>query len=141
LDLGVENGGNQNMESIPRFTPDGSTVYFGTVILGGTGSPFCFLYALDATSSGGGIPCGDLVSFQVRCKHNVGGDKLQAKLTLTNTSHSGQQITITVDGNPNVVTINGNKAQLQIPNEPLGQHTVELTDPAGCFAPVITNCN
>ena len=38
LDLGVENGGNQNMESIPRFTPDGSTVYFGTVILGGTGS-------------------------------------------------------------------------------------------------------
>ena len=141
LDLGVENGGNQNMESIPRFTPDGSTVYFGTVILGGTGSPFCFLYALDATSSGNGIPCGDLVSFQVRCKHNVGGDKLQAKLTFTNTSHSGQQVIITVDGNPTPVIINGNKAQLQIPNEPLGQHTVELTDPAGCFAPVITNCN
>ena len=57
LDLGVENGGNQNMESIPRFTPDGSTVYFGTSI---TGSTFCFLYALDATSSGGGIPCEDL---------------------------------------------------------------------------------
>jgi hypothetical protein len=66
---------------------------------------------------------------------------LQAKVTLTNTSHSGQQVTITVDGNPNVVTISGNKAQLQIANEPLGQHTVELTDPAGCFAPVITNCN
>ena len=77
----------------------------------------------------------------MRCKHNVGGDKLQAKVTLTNTSHSGQQVTITVDGNPNSVTINGNKAQLQIPNEPLGQDTVELTDPAGCFAPVITNCN
>lgn len=55
LDLGVENGGNQNMESIPRFTPDGSTVYFGTVILGGnTMSPFCFLYALDATGSASG---------------------------------------------------------------------------------------
>jgi hypothetical protein len=90
---------------------------------------------------GGGIPCGDLVSFQVRCKHNVGGDRLQAKLTLTDTSHSGEQVTITVDGNPNSVTINGNKATLQINNEPLGQHTVELTDPAGCFAPVITNCN
>jgi hypothetical protein len=92
-------------------------------------------------AGGGGIPCGDLVSFQVRCKHGASGDKLQAKLTLTDTSHSGEQVTITVDGNPNSVTINGNKATLQINNEPLGQHTVELTDPAGCFAPVITNCN
>jgi hypothetical protein len=92
-------------------------------------------------AGGGGIPCGDLVSFQVRCKHGASGDKLQAKLTLTDTSHSGEQVTITVDGNPNTVTINGNKATLQINNEPLGQHTVELTDPAGCFAPVITNCN
>jgi hypothetical protein len=92
-------------------------------------------------AGGGGIPCGDLLSFQVRCKHTVSGDRLLAKLTLTDTSHSGEQVTITVDGNPNVVTISGNTAKLQIPNEPLGQHTVELTDPAGCFAPVITNCN
>ncbi|PYK18071.1 MAG: hypothetical protein DME56_14190 [Verrucomicrobia bacterium] len=87
-----------------------------------------------------GIPCGDLVSFQARCKHVTGGDKLQAKVTLTDTSHSGEQVTITVDGNPHAVTINGNKASLSINNEPLGQHTVELTDPAGCFAPVRTNC-
>jgi len=93
------------------------------------------------TPTPAGIPCGDLVSFQARCKHNVNGDRLQATLTLTNTSHSGQQVTITVDGNPNQVTINGNKAQLQIPNEPLGQHTVQLTNPAGCFAPVVTTCN
>jgi len=92
------------------------------------------------TATPGGIPCGDLVSFQVRCKHTVNGDRLQASLRLTNMSHSGQQVTITVDGNPNSVTISGNKAQLQIPNEPLGQHTVQLTNPAGCFAPVITNC-
>jgi hypothetical protein len=89
-------------------------------------------------SGGGGIPCGDLVSFQARCR---AGGTVQAKLTLTDTSHSGEQVTITVDGTPHVVTINGSKAQLQIANEPLGQHTVTLTDPAGCFAPVITNCN
>ena len=93
------------------------------------------------TAGGGGIPCGDLVSFQVRCTHGANGDKLQARLTLTNTSHSGEQVTIEVDGNPHSVTINGNKASLQINNEPVGQHTVELTDPAGCFAPVNTNCN
>jgi hypothetical protein len=77
----------------------------------------------------------------VRCKSSGGGDKLQAKLILTDTSHSGEQVTITVDGNPNSVTINGNKATLQINNPGLGQHTVELTDPAGCFPPSMPACN
>ncbi|PYK18868.1 MAG: hypothetical protein DME56_12290 [Verrucomicrobia bacterium] len=94
----------------------------------------------EPTGAAGGIPCGDLVSFQARCASTVSGDRLRAKLTLTDTSHSGEQVTITVDGNPNSVTINGNLAKLQINNEPPGQHTVELTDPAGCFAPVITSC-
>ena len=89
---------------------------------------------------GGGIPCGDLVSFQVRCQSGGGGQKLQAKLTLTNTSHSGEQVTITVDGVPTPVTINGNKAQLSINNPAPGQHTVELTDPAGCFPPSMPSC-
>jgi hypothetical protein len=91
-------------------------------------------------SGGGGIACEDLVSFQVRCKPSGSGNKLQAKLTL-DTSHSGEQITITVDGNPNSVTINGNQAKLQINNPGAGQHTVELTDPAGCFPPSTPSCN
>jgi len=90
---------------------------------------------------GGGIPCSDLVSFQVRCKPNGGGHKLQAQVTLTNTSHSGQQVTITVDSNPTTVTINGNKAQLSINNPGLGEHTVTLTDPPGCFPPMMPSCN
>jgi len=89
---------------------------------------------------GGGIPCGDLVSFQVRCQSGGGGQKLQAKLTLTNTSHSGEQVTITVDGVPTPVTINGNKAQLSINNPAPGQHTIVLTDPAGCFPPSMPSC-
>jgi PQQ-like domain len=92
-------------------------------------------------AGGGGIPCEDLVSFQVRCKPSATGDRLQAKLTLTDTSHSGEQVTITVDGNPNSVTINGNQAKLQINNPGLGQHTVELTDPAGCFATAMPSCD
>jgi len=56
---------------------------------------------------GGGIPCEDLVSFEVRCKPTGGGGhKLQARLTLTDTSHLGEQVTITVDGNPTPVIIN-----------------------------------
>ena len=90
---------------------------------------------------GGGIPCEDLLSFQVRCKSGGGGQKLQARLTLTDTSHSGEQVTITVDGNPTPVTINGNKAQLSINNPAPGEHTVELTDPAGCFPPMVPSCD
>jgi hypothetical protein len=86
-----------------------------------------------------GIPCGDLVSFQVRCVTGTRGDKLQAKVTLTNTSHSGQQVTITVDGTPRSVTINGNKATLAI-NSTAGTHTVQLTNPAGCFPPSMPSC-
>jgi hypothetical protein len=39
------------------------------------------------------------------------------------------------------VTINGNKAQLSINNPALGEHTIELTDPAGCFPPRMPSCN
>jgi hypothetical protein len=87
-----------------------------------------------------GIPCGDLVSFQVRCISVPQGDKLQAQLTLTNTSHSGQQVTITVDSTPHQVTISGNKAKLQINNPGVGVHTVQLTNPAGCFPASMPSC-
>ena len=91
---------------------------------------------------GSGILCDDLVSFQVRCKSFGGGNhKLQARLTLTDASHSGEQVTITVDGDPITVTINGNRAQLSINNPALGDHTVALTDPAGCFPPAMPSCD
>jgi hypothetical protein len=90
---------------------------------------------------GGGIPCEDLLSFQARCKSSGGGNKLQARLTLTDTSHSGEQVIITVDGVPTPVTINGDRANLSINNPALGEHTIELTDPAGCFPPMVPSCN
>jgi hypothetical protein len=92
-------------------------------------------------AGGGGIPCEDLASFQVRCQPAGGGHKLQARLTLTDTSHSGEQVTITVDGDPTPVTINGNRAQLSINNPAPGEHTIELTDPAGCFPPSMPSCD
>ena len=120
------------------FSNDGETIYAPIHEISGINK----LLAVSVRgNSGGGIPCGDLVSFQARCKSGGGGQKLQAKLTLTNTSHSGEQVTITVDGNPTPVTINGNKAQLSINNPAPGEHTLELTDPAGCFPPMMPSCN
>ena len=90
---------------------------------------------------GGGIPCEDLRSFQARCQPSGGRHKLQARVILTDTSHSGQQVTITVDGDPTPVTINGDRAQLSINNPAPGEHTVALTDPAGCFPPSMPSCD
>ena len=112
----------------------------GRVAVSGQSQQNTFFDKEPAGGGGGGIPCGDLISFQARCQSNGTAHRIQARLILTNTSHSGEQVTITVDGNPNQVTINGDRAQLLINNPALGQHTVELTDPAGCFAPVRTNC-
>jgi hypothetical protein len=112
----------------------------GRVIISGQSQQDVFFDKEASGSGGGGIPCGDLVSFQVRCIASGGGDKLQARVTLTDTSHSGEQVTITVDGNPNIVTINGNKASLQINNPGAGAHTVQLTNPAGCFPAQMPTC-
>ena len=120
------------------FSNDGETVYAPITEIGGVNK---LLAVSVGGNSGGGIPCGDLVSFQVRCKSGGDGQKLQARLILTDTSHSGEQVTITVDGDPTPVTINGNKAQLSINNPAPGEHTVELTDPAGCFPPMMPSCN
>ena len=93
-----------------------------------------------ALMGGGGIPCEDLLSFQARCQSNGSAHRLQAKLTLTDTSHSGEQVTITVDSHPSTVTINGNQAQLSLNNPAPGQHTIVLTDPVGCFPPRMPSC-
>jgi probable HAF family extracellular repeat protein len=135
IDLGVWPGGHYSVAN--GINNLGQIVGTGTVA--GDNLDHALMWTVD---DGGGIPCEDLVSFQVRCKSTGGGGhRLQAKLTLSNTSHSGEQVVITVDGDPRSATINGNRAQLQINNPAPGQHTVSLTDPAGCFPPAMPSCN
>jgi outer membrane protein assembly factor BamB len=51
VDLGSENGGNQVLDSRPRFSRDGRTVYFGTALPGqNSQEPYCYLYAVYADS-------------------------------------------------------------------------------------------
>jgi hypothetical protein len=82
--------------------------------------------------------------FPSRCGPSLlaaAGTNCRPRLTLINTSHSGEQVTITVDGNPTPVIINGDRAQLPLNNPALGEHTVTLTDPAGCFPPAVPSCD
>jgi len=60
-------------------------------------------------------------------------------VTLTDTSHDGEQVT--VDGDAIPVTIDGQRAQLSINNAEPGSHTLELTDPFGCFPSMVTECD
>lgn len=89
---------------------------------------------------GGGIPCGDLVSFVARCLPSGAGHRLQAQLTLSDSSHSGESVTITLDGTPFVTQISGKRARLSVRETTPGPHTFELTDPAGCLPAQVVNC-
>jgi probable HAF family extracellular repeat protein len=136
IDLGIWPGGHYSVAN--GINNLGQIVGTGTI--SGNNLDHALMWTVDG--GGGGIPCTDLVSFEARCKPFGGGNhKLQARVTLTDTSHSGEQVTITVDGNPTPVTINGNRAQLSINNPAPGNHTITLTDPAGCFPPRTPSCD
>ena len=134
IDLGVWPGGHYSVAN--GINNLGQIVGTGTV--SGNNLDHALMWTVE--EGGVGIPCEDLVSFQVGCKSSGGGNKLQARLTLTNTNHSGASVTISLDGEPFTVPISGNQAKLSVKETTTGPHTIELTDPAGCFAPVVVGC-
>jgi V8-like Glu-specific endopeptidase len=92
------------------------------------------------TAGGGDIPCGDIVRLQGVCKLRGTNRTVQAKVTLTNTSHSGQTVEISIDGTPHTATISSRVATFSQGGFSAGQHTVSLTDPAGCVPAVTVTC-
>lgn len=89
---------------------------------------------------GDGIPCGDLFAFQTRCIAGGPGNRLQARVRFSDTSHDGDTVTFNVDGGDHVVTIVGNQARLSINGAASGLHDVDLTDPAGCVPAQMPVC-
>ena len=84
------------------------------------------------------IPCGDIVRFQSRCRR---GGTMQARIILSNTNYTGELVEFTIDGTPYQVSVDPNgRALLSIGVFSVGSHTVELTDPPGCFAPLTVQC-
>jgi hypothetical protein len=92
--------------------------------------------------AGGGndIACGDVLRFQARCIAGGAGNRLQFRVTLTDGSHDGEPVTVTVDGEPFVLNVAGGRAQMSINGALPGAHTLELSDPVGCFPPVERTC-
>ncbi len=87
-----------------------------------------------------GIPCADTVRFQSRCIVSGSTNRLQYRLVLTDTSHDGEQVTVEVDGAPFLLPVNDGRAQTSINGALPGPHTIELTDPVGCFPAAVRTC-
>jgi hypothetical protein len=122
-----------------RFDPDSNLLWGGEISNVNTG----FLdmsVAKFASLGGGGIPCADTSSFSAVCTAGTIGNVLGVRLVMTDMSHHGEQVTIAVDDTARVSTIRGAVARLGVRGVAPGPHTVELTDPAGCFAPVTVAC-
>lgn len=85
-----------------------------------------------------GIPCSDVSQFQTRCRP---GGIIQARVTMTDNSHTGEVVEVSIDQAPFPVTIGANgRGTLSQSGFGPGDHTVELTDPPACFAPVVVRC-
>jgi hypothetical protein len=82
---------------------------------------------------GGAIPCGEVEKLQTRCVAAGAAAKLQLRVTLADNGHHGEQLGVTVDGEEQMLTVFNRWASTSIPGVAPGPHTVELTDPAGCF--------
>jgi glucose/arabinose dehydrogenase len=97
------------------------------------------IYRIVSTAGGGGIPCEDVRQLQARCLSGA-SNRIQARVVMTDTSHSGESVTIGIDGAPNVVPIVGNKAQIQQNGASSGLHVISLDDPDGCVADFEVTC-
>lgn len=75
------------------------------------------------------LSCTEITGFTGRCGRF--SRAVQFTLTLANSSHNGQTVTMAVDGVNHTVTINGNTASFNM-RRTSGQHTAVLVDPAGC---------
>ncbi|RJP41649.1 MAG: hypothetical protein C4547_01470 [Phycisphaerales bacterium] len=82
------------------------------------------------------IRCEEIKKFTGKCKR---GGKVKGKLVLTNSSHQGQSITVSIDGSPVKATIRGKTAKF---SECCWQGFIEirLIDPPDCVPPIPANC-
>lgn len=86
--------------------------------------------ALATFCSGGGggeVTCAEISRVRGRCKRG----NLSVTVTLTNSNHNGQMITLSVDGVNHVLTVNGSSATLSLTGQ-TGSHTVSVVTPSGC---------
>jgi hypothetical protein len=87
---------------------------------------------------GGGIPCADIRRMSAVCRPN---GRIRVVVGLTSTGHDGETVQVTVDSDVYTGTIASGRAVIVTTSTyGAGNHTVTLTDPAGCLDPVVATC-
>ena len=86
---------------------------------------------------GGGIPCEDVLSLQAIC---TASSELRAQVRLTDGSHDGETLTLSVDGVLESLTVSGDRARLRQPGAASGPHDVVLSDPGECVPDRVVDC-
>ncbi len=82
--------------------------------------------------------CSKVSQFQARCRP---GGVIKARVTMTDASHEGDIIEVSIDDVPYEVTIDPTgRGQLSQGGFSSGFHTVELTNPGQCFDPIVVTC-
>lgn len=93
--------------------------------------------------SGAIDPCMDFTSL-IACCDRTGLIRSQVTL-LNNISHTGENVTFDIDGNLYNAVIEDNgthsRARISAAGYGLGDHTVALADPMGCFDPITVTCS
>jgi len=99
-------------------------------------------YATIKYSQSDEIPCGDIARLQARCGP---GGAVKARIILDNILHAGESIEFKVDDDIYEATIvssgNRSRAQIEVAGYSIGNHTVSLENPQGCFDPIAVTCS
>ena len=86
-----------------------------------------------------GITCSEISSFQTRCRP---GGIIKARITLSNTNHTGEIVNFTIDEVQYQATVSQQgRAQISLSGYGAGSHDVELSDPPGCYPPITVVCS
>jgi len=87
-----------------------------------------------------GISCGSIFFFNAKCNAN-GAAQAMVKMT---GDFTGETVTFDLDGDDYISSVMSNGtnsiAKMTVPHAGMGSHTVTLEDPAGCYSPVVFNC-
>ncbi|MCC7290696.1 MAG: hypothetical protein IT449_01390 [Phycisphaerales bacterium] len=86
---------------------------------------------------GGGVPCADVKALKAKCRSN---GTIKGKVILNTIFHDGENVTVAIDGNNIILTIDVDRAAFDMCCFSGPGHEVTLVDPANCQSKTV-DCN
>jgi len=133
------NGVGYHLITVTVFQNNSDTVRTDNIHINVCGSQPRDISVTQSAPPVGPLSCEDISGFQARCQP---GGLLQARVVLTDTSHTGAIVEFVIDEALHEVTVGSNgKAQFSQTGFSPGIHNAELIDPPGCFPSTTVTCS